>query len=406
MFSNVTKFERRVEKRKEKERRWERLSTTRTRKSERIFLNISGETYETRITTLERFPDTLLGDRNRRLLYYCEKSKQYHFRRSKLFFDAILFFYQSNGILRCPHELPVELFEAECRFFQMPQNAIEGLRYQHSDELNFAKNEQIKSTKNRFWDILNNPNSSKYAKAYSFFSVSIIGISVLLSCLETLPSFKVDTKIFKKNPWLITDICFNSWFLIELTIYMVFTPKRKAYLKRPMTWIDIIAVGPYWVGLIIAQADITSYGFKIIRIVRLLRTLRLLRLSKHCKMLRIVGYIIRSSAEEFKTLLFCLIICLVFGGSIMYFLEHNITNTHFHDITSGVYWSMQTISTLGYGDIYPQTGYGKLFASGFAVFGVVSIAVPVISIIAKFAPIHQSEIITVRRMSYDENDVP
>ena len=99
-------------------------------KSPRVVVNISGEIYETRRNTLQRFPNTLLGDQEKRNTYYCPSSGQYFFQRSKVFFDAILFFYQSNGILQCPPELPLSLFEEECRFFQIPEDLISNLRPQ------------------------------------------------------------------------------------------------------------------------------------------------------------------------------------------------------------------------------------------------------------------------------------
>ena len=68
-------------------------------KSPRIRLNIGGEVFETRNRTLRRFPDTLLGDCEKRMLFYCSTTQQYFFDRSRIFFDAILFFYQSGGMV-------------------------------------------------------------------------------------------------------------------------------------------------------------------------------------------------------------------------------------------------------------------------------------------------------------------
>ena len=67
----------------------------------RVVLNISGDIYETLETTLRRFPNTLLGSESKRRMYFCDTSKQYFFDRSRLFFDAILFFYQSGTTICC-----------------------------------------------------------------------------------------------------------------------------------------------------------------------------------------------------------------------------------------------------------------------------------------------------------------
>ena len=89
----------------------------------RAKLNISGQIYETKISTLERFPDTLLGNEEKRNRFYNSRCDQYFLDRSRIFFDAILFFYQS-GILTCPKFVPCELFMEECRFFELPEDVI------------------------------------------------------------------------------------------------------------------------------------------------------------------------------------------------------------------------------------------------------------------------------------------
>ena len=90
----------------------------------RIVINIGGEVYETNSKTLARYPQTLLGNFRKRSPYFRAQTGLHYFDRSRLFFDAILFFYQSKGILQCPPELPLSLFEEECRFFSVLQSCL------------------------------------------------------------------------------------------------------------------------------------------------------------------------------------------------------------------------------------------------------------------------------------------
>ena len=94
----------------------------------RVILNVGGEIYETYLSTLERFPSTLLGDHVKRRLHYCHTSQQFFFNRSRVFFDAILFFYQSYGLLKCPEDLPLDMFIEECEYFEIPEEAINKLK--------------------------------------------------------------------------------------------------------------------------------------------------------------------------------------------------------------------------------------------------------------------------------------
>lgn len=76
---------------------------------ERVIINISGLRYETRRRTLERFPDTLLGDARRRDRYYDTSRHEYFFDRNRMSFDAVLYYYQSGGRLRRPINVPLEV---------------------------------------------------------------------------------------------------------------------------------------------------------------------------------------------------------------------------------------------------------------------------------------------------------
>ena len=96
-----------------------------TTNSGRVTLNIGGQIYETNLETLQRFPDSLLGNTNKREKYYNLARRQYFLDRNRIFFDAIFFFYQS-GMLRCPSFIPYELFLEECRFFELPEEVILG----------------------------------------------------------------------------------------------------------------------------------------------------------------------------------------------------------------------------------------------------------------------------------------
>ena len=90
----------------------------------RVVLNIAGVIFETFDTTLTRFPNTLLGDAEKRSRFYCCYSGEYYFNRNRGCFDWILYFYQSKGELKCPPEMPIQLFKEECEYFEIPEEAI------------------------------------------------------------------------------------------------------------------------------------------------------------------------------------------------------------------------------------------------------------------------------------------
>lgn len=84
---------------------------------ERVVINVSGMTFETKEKTLRRFPDTLLGSPSRRKQYYNPDVQEYFFNRHRVAFESILFYYQSGGRLVWPDDIPASVFTEEVEFF-------------------------------------------------------------------------------------------------------------------------------------------------------------------------------------------------------------------------------------------------------------------------------------------------
>ena len=93
-----------------------------------VTLNTSGVRYLTLKRTLQRFPNTLLGDSKQRNPYFVKSKNAYFFNRCLLSFDAILYFYQSNGTLNCPKDVSITIFEQECRYFCLPKKFIDSMK--------------------------------------------------------------------------------------------------------------------------------------------------------------------------------------------------------------------------------------------------------------------------------------
>ena len=96
--------------------------------SERITINVSGLRFETRQSTLDRFPSTLLGSQARRDSFYDCARDEYVFDRNRPSFDAILYYYQSSGRLRRPANVPIDIFIDELDFYEIDSDTIEKYR--------------------------------------------------------------------------------------------------------------------------------------------------------------------------------------------------------------------------------------------------------------------------------------
>ena len=151
-------------------------------------INVSGLRFETFKFTLERYPNTLLGNIHRRSLYYDCKNEEYFFDRHRICFEAILYYYQSNGRLHRPEGVRIDTFLEEITFFDLGSDALTQVR--KDEEIEEAKKVQL--PKNRFyrhlWANLEYPQYSMTAKIINVFSIIFILLFATQLALETLPN--------------------------------------------------------------------------------------------------------------------------------------------------------------------------------------------------------------------------
>lgn len=364
------------------------------KRDRRLQINISGEIFETFESTLQRFPDTLLANKRRREPFYCYYSDQFFFDRNRNCFGAILFLYQSNGILRCPPDIDVSIFVTECEFFEIPNNMIVEMKLrtgivsiEDEDEV-ATKGKQYRTYYDHLWDILENPETSRVAYVYSTFSLTIILFSVLCISFETLAIPKHRIRRHEKNVWWIIEVVCNFWFFIELLLRIIIAPSKMKFIKSLLNWIDIFAFFPYF-GLLIFSGN-TSGTLGFLRCLRFVRVVRLVRLLKYGNKLTFLSSIVKIHLGDFQLLTALFSILLVLGGSVMFYVEGYLAQEHskFRSIPESFWFTIQTITTLGYGDIVPQTVWGKFLSSCFMMCCVITMTIPVLSVVTRFTNIY------------------
>ena len=157
--------------------------------TDRIVINVSGDRFETHKSTLEVYPNTLLGNRKRRQYYYDEKHKEYFFDRNRASFAAILYYYQSNGRLRRPSYVQMDTFLEEVTFFELGRDALQQLR--KDENLEEVKKALLPRNHIRraLWATMEYPEYSWLAKLLNIISMLIILISTVGLAIESLPQY-------------------------------------------------------------------------------------------------------------------------------------------------------------------------------------------------------------------------
>lgn len=363
----------------------------------RIKLKIRNDIFETLIPTLERFPDTLLGCEKKRRNFYDVTTDTFVFSRKIVAFDAILYYYQSYGSLIRPPFVTLREFERDCRYFEIDEATILLMKKREGfQDFNVKEKETISeavanSLRYNIWSFLEYPETSKAAKVFAIFTFILIAFSVLFACFTTLPSIRVREihNVFCDELFL-TEFTLNLYFAVEYLFRLLTAPKRLRFVLSPLSIIDFIAVFPYFVVLSVDVQKVSTVGF--LKIMRTMRVLRLFRLTKQSKAFQTVMLIMSECVHDIFVLFVCFFIACVVSASLQYYVElSSSVDTDFTSIPMSMWWAIQTLVCLGYGDIIPVSIPGKLIAASVAIFGALTLSVPLLSVGGKYLAMYEQK---------------
>lgn len=141
---------------------------------------------------------------------------------------------------------------------------------------------------------------------------------------------------------------------------------RIRFMLSPLALIDLLAVLPFYL----------SIGLLDLRFLRLVRLLRLLKVTRYVRALHVIGQVVRRKRAELLVTLGMIGLILLLVSSVMYSIESVAQPDKFGSIPDTMWWGVATLTTVGYGDVYPITPAGKVFSSIIAVLGLGLFAIP------------------------------
>ena len=146
---------------------------------------------------------------------------------------------------------------------------------------------------------------------------------------------------------------------------------RLQYLASPLALIDLLAVLPVYLVFFV---NLHGLDLRFLRVVRLLA--RIVRLGRYFSSLRTLGMVLHTKRGELVAVVSVLLLLLVMTSSMMFFAEHQAQPEEFASIPSAMWWSIITLTTVGYGDVFPVTAAGRLLAGVIAIVGIGLFALP------------------------------
>lgn len=204
--------------------------------------------------------------------------------------------------------------------------------------------------------------------------VCIIG-SVIAVMLESVPS--IDAKyhlVFEFFEW-----GFTIFFTIEyiLRLYAVYRPMK--YALSFFGIVDLLSILPSYLSFFLPHSE----SLMVIRALRLLRIFRIFKLAGFVSESFVILRALKASRKKIFVFLFFILLMTIIMGSVMYLIEG--PESGFDSIPRGIYWAIVTLTTVGYGDISPQTNFGQFLAAIVMILGYAVIAVPTGIVTAEFA---------------------
>ncbi|WAC03994.1 MAG: ion transporter [Methanoregula sp.] len=229
----------------------------------------------------------------------------------------------------------------------------------------------------RVYFLLESPAKENTArKIVIYFIAGMILLNVAAVILET------ENKIFiEYAPYfhLIDFVCvvvfsieyvLRVWCCVRNPAYSLPVTGRLHYMMSPLALIDLLAITPFYLPFII------PVELRLLRLLRLLRIFRVLKLGRYSNAFDTFAAVLKEKKEEIVIAVIMASLVLVLSSSAMYFVEHEAQPEKFSSIPGSMWWGVETLTTVGYGDVYPVTAAGRVISAIVALSSIGLFALP------------------------------
>lgn len=207
-------------------------------------------------------------------------------------------------------------------------------------------------------------NDNKLSRYFAFFIQALILISVITFSIETIPNLKPQTRVILRSIEWFSVIIFSLEYILRIYV----ADSKPKFIFSFFGIVDLLAILPFYLSF---GVDLRS-----LRALRFLRLFRILKLVRYNRAMNHFTSAIKSAKEEIFLFIFITLILIYFAAVGIYYFENQAQPEHFSSIFDSLWWAIITLTTVGYGDVYPITVGGKVFTFFILMIGLGIVAIP------------------------------
>ncbi|XP_029449174.1 potassium voltage-gated channel subfamily G member 3 isoform X1 [Rhinatrema bivittatum] len=242
------------------------------------------------------------------------------------------------------------------------------------------------------------PTSSLAAQILAVVSILFVIVSMVVLCASTLPDWKtaenrsVEEHRYTREPSGIIEAVCIGWFTAECIVRFIVSKDKCEFVKRPLNIIDLLAISPYYISVFMTvftgeNPQLQRAGVTL-RVLRMMRIFWVIKLARHFIGLQTLGLTLKRCYREMVMLLVFICVAMAIFGALSQLLEHGLDlemkNEDYTSIPAACWWVIISMTTVGYGDMYPITVPGRILGGVCVVSGIVLLALPITFIYHSF----------------------
>ncbi|KAE8280894.1 Potassium voltage-gated channel subfamily G member 3 [Larimichthys crocea] len=233
------------------------------------------------------------------------------------------------------------------------------------------------------------PASSLAAQILASVSVLFVVISMVMLCASTLPDWMTAETTDQHR--IIEAVCIG-WFTAECIVRFLVSRDKCEFVCRPLNVIDLLAITPYYISVTVTtltgeNSQLQRAGVTL-RVLRIMRIFWVIKLARHFLGLQTLGLTLRRCYREMMMLLVFIFVAMAIFSALAQLLEHGLDlesgNQDYASIPAASWWVIISMTTVGYGDMYPVTVAGRVLGGLCVVSGIVLLALPITFIYHSF----------------------